>query len=124
VGQFIDSRTTLDSMIAFAWGIRIPAVYLLGLPDWADHRIYAVVAKADPDFPKLTLDENREQVGLMLRAMLENRFHLRLHTEVRQARIFELRVARGGFKIPGVDPPAPPAKEGNLGSGWATTAAG
>jgi uncharacterized protein (TIGR03435 family) len=114
-GQFIDSRTSLDSMIGFAWGVRIPTVYVLGLPDWADHRIYSVAAKAGPDFPKLTPEENREQVCLMLRAMLEDRFHLRLHTEVRQGRIFELRVAHGGFKFPEVAPPEPPAKEGNIG---------
>jgi uncharacterized protein (TIGR03435 family) len=51
----------------------------------------------------------------MPRAMLEDRFHLRLHTEVRKDRIFEFRVAHGGFKFPEVAPPEPPAKEGNIG---------
>jgi uncharacterized protein (TIGR03435 family) len=76
---------------------------------------YTVAAKAGPDFPNLPAGENGQRVRQMLRAMLEDRFHLRLHTEIRQAKIFELRVARGGFKFPAVAPPVPPAKEGHVG---------
>jgi uncharacterized protein (TIGR03435 family) len=50
----------------------------------------------------------------MLRAMLADRFHLQLHTEIRQERVLDLEVAKGGVRIKEVDPPVPPAKEGRV----------
>jgi uncharacterized protein (TIGR03435 family) len=60
--------------------------------------------------------ENREQVRLMMRAMLADRFHLQLHIETRQEPIFNLEIAKGGVRIKEVDAPVPPAKEGNVGA--------
>ncbi len=109
-GQFIDSRTNLLFMISFAYGVEDPSIRLLGLPERLDS--YAVSAKPAPGFPSLSPAENREQVRLMLRAALEDRFHLRLHTEIRQGQVFNLEVAKSGFMFKEVDPPAPPASEG------------
>jgi len=113
-GQFINSRTPLLFMIAFAWDVRNPSTQLTGLPDWANSKGFAVSAKPGPDFPSLPPAENYEQVRLMMRAMLAERFHLQLHTETRQQRILQLGVARGGLKIKEVDPPVPPATAGNV----------
>ena len=60
----------------------------------------------------LTPAENHDRVRLMMRAMLAERFHLKLHTETRQERVFKLEVAKGGIKVQEVDPPVPPAREG------------
>ena len=48
----------------------------------------------------------------MVRGMLETRFHLQLHTEVRQAPAYELVRAKGGFRLREVTPTVPPIKEG------------
>jgi len=78
-GQYIDPRTTLSSLIVFAY--HIPAYFqLTGLPDWATRQSYSTSAKPARDFPALSPDENTEQVRLMMRALLAGRFHLKLHT--------------------------------------------
>lgn len=112
-GQYTDPRVTLGSMIVFAYGIR-SYLQLQGLPAWAQDGSFAVTARPPADFPALSPSANREQVRLMMRSMLADRFHLRLHTETRQERIMKLEVAKGGIKIKEVDPPVPPAKEGRV----------
>jgi uncharacterized protein (TIGR03435 family) len=114
-GQYLDSRAILLQMISFAYNVKNPSRHLVGLPSWTNNQSYAVAAKPAQGFPELPPDENREQVRLMMRAMLAERFHLQLHTETRQEPIFNLEVAKGGFKIKEVDPPLPPDKEGYVG---------
>jgi len=111
-GQFIDSRTNLLSMTSFAYSVEDPSIRLAGMPDWAKNRSFSVSAKPAEGFPALPTAENREQVRLMVRAMLEDRFQLKLHTEIRQERVYTLEVAKGGFKFQNVEAPAPPDKEG------------
>jgi len=113
-GQYMDSRTYLLFMIDFAYNVRNPDMQLVGLPNWAKNQAFAVAAQPPQDFPALPPAENYQQVRLMMRAMLADRFHLKLHTETRQERIFSLEVAKGGFKIKEVGPPVPPAKEGHV----------
>ncbi|MBI4909355.1 MAG: TIGR03435 family protein [Acidobacteria bacterium] len=111
-GQYVDSRVSLFFMIAYAYGVTNPSQQLVGLPGWAKERSYSVAAKAGPDYSADTPAANDKQVRLMMRKMLADRFQLRLHTEIRRERILNLQVAKGGFRIPAVDPPVPPAKEG------------
>ena len=111
-GQYVDSRASLMAMISFAYNVKNPSRQLVGLPKWAKQRSFAVAAKAAQGSPVLPPSENREQVRLMLRAILAERFHLRLHTEIRKERVLNLTVVKSGLKIPEVDPPVPPAKEG------------
>jgi uncharacterized protein (TIGR03435 family) len=120
-GQYIDSRANLFFLIAFAYDVKNPSKQLVGLPAWAMDASYAIGAKPAQDFPVLSEAENREQVRLMLRHMLEDRFRLRLHTETRQGRIYGLKVGKGGFKIPEVSAPAPPEKEGRVGAAVGNT---
>lgn len=114
-GRYIDSSTPLLFMIDFAYNVKY-YFQLVGLPNWAKFQSYSVAAKPAEGFPALSTAENREQVRLMMRAMLADRFHLQLHTETRQERVYKLEVAKGGMRIKEVDPPVPPAKEGNVGA--------
>jgi uncharacterized protein (TIGR03435 family) len=116
-GQYVDSRTGLRSMIGFAYDVK-SYLQLVGLPNWANNQSYAVAAKPTQGFPALPPQENREQVRLMLRAMLEDRFHLQLHRETRKESIYNLEAAKGGFKIKEADPPVPPAREGYVNAAW------
>jgi uncharacterized protein (TIGR03435 family) len=111
-GQFVDPRTNLFSMIWFAYQVEDAPIRLLGLPDWARDRSFSVSAKPAPGFPALAPSANREQVREMMRAMLEARFHLKLHTETREGPVYVLEVAKGGLKFKNVDSPAPPEQEG------------
>lgn len=116
-GQYVDSRTTLHSMIGFAYGVK-SYLQLTGLPNWANNQSYEVAAKPAQDFPALPPEENREQVRLMLRALLEDRFHLQLHTETRKQPVYKLEVAKGGLKLKEVEAPVPPDKEGNVNAAY------
>jgi uncharacterized protein (TIGR03435 family) len=116
-GRYVDSRELLHSMIAFAYNVASWR-QVIGLPNWAENQSFAVSAKPAEDFPALPPLENREQVRLMVRAMLADRFHLQLHTETRKEPVYNLEVAKGGIKIKEVDPPVPPAKEGHVGAAY------
>jgi len=119
-GQYIDPRTTLSSLIVFAY--HIPAYFqLTGLPDSATRQSYSISAKPAHDFPALSPDENTEQVRLMMRALLADRFHLKLHTEIRQEPVYQLEVAKSGFKLKEVAPPVPPAKETPVGFAYSNS---
>ncbi|MDE3168092.1 MAG: TIGR03435 family protein, partial [Acidobacteriota bacterium] len=115
-GRYLDSRAVLISMITFAYDVKNPSIELTGLPKWAENASYAVAAQPAEGYPALPPAKNREQVRLMLRAMLVERFHLRLHTETRQGPVFHLEVARGGVKMQQTAPPTPPAVEGPVGA--------
>jgi uncharacterized protein (TIGR03435 family) len=112
-GQYIHSRAELFEMISFAYQVQNYA-QLVGLPNWAKNQSYSVSAKPADGFPALPPSENREQVRLMMRAMLADRFHLQIHTETRQEPILNLATGNGGMKIKEVDPPVPPDSEGHV----------
>jgi uncharacterized protein (TIGR03435 family) len=109
-GRYIDPRAELHPMISFAYGVENWR-QLIGLPKWAEEASYSIAAKPAEDFPTLSNTENREQVRLMLRAMLAERFHLQLHSEDRQETIYYLEIAKGGPKIKEVDAPVLPLRE-------------
>ena len=117
-GRYVDSRTGLVFLISFAYDIRFPGMQLSGLPNWAKGTSYAVSAKSAEGSPEISPAENRERVRLMMRAMLEDRFQLRIRSETREEDVYELEVAKGGFQFKEVDPPEPPAKELPVGAAF------
>ncbi|HEY3826377.1 MAG TPA: TIGR03435 family protein [Bryobacteraceae bacterium] len=110
-GQYVDSRTPLEFMIDFAYNVQA-ANRLLGLPSWTHNVSFSVSAKAGPEFHASSAADNEEQVRLMMRAMLADRFHLQLHSETRQEKVLNLEAVKSGLRIKETDPPDPPAKEG------------
>jgi uncharacterized protein (TIGR03435 family) len=113
-GEYIDSRTNLMVLICFAYNCKNPDKQMLGLPNWAKNQSYAIAAKPADGFAVPPPAQYREQLRLMMRAMLADRFHLRLHTENRPESIYKLEVAKGGLKLKEVDPPVPPVPTGNV----------
>ncbi len=66
---------------------------VLGGPGWIDSDRYDIVAKAEGNPP-------REQLyGPMLRALLEDRFQLKVHRETKEAPVYLLTIAKGGAKL-------------------------
>jgi|ERR1017187_5221533 uncharacterized protein (TIGR03435 family) len=90
-------------LIEQAYEIRSPG-QLVGLPDWAGwEETFDIEAKLDDDavakYQKLSDRERIELAAPMLRSMLANRFNLKVHHETRELPVYELVIAKGGFKL-------------------------
>jgi uncharacterized protein (TIGR03435 family) len=103
-GGFTGRNVTLKRLVAEAWHCQIDQV---SGPPWLDHSEYDITARAPQG-------SNSEQIHLMLRALLAERFQLKQHSETRQMRVYELAIAKGGPKIQ----PASPGSESAAGSGF------
>ena len=88
-GGFTGHNVTLKRLIAEAWRCQINQV---NGPAWLDHNEYDIEARE-------AAGATREQIGLMLRSLLSERFHLKEHSETREMRVYDLTVAPGGPKI-------------------------
>lgn len=62
-------------------------------PEWADSYLYTIEAKAEGSPSQGTMR------GPMMQALLEDRFHLKLHTEFQEIPVYALTVAKGGPKL-------------------------
>jgi uncharacterized protein (TIGR03435 family) len=91
---FTGRNVTLRRLIAEAW--RCQRNQVIG-PPWLDRNEYDIVARL-PD------GATSDQIPLMLRSLLSDRFHLRAHSITRQVRIYELTVAQGGPRVHPVEP--------------------
>jgi uncharacterized protein (TIGR03435 family) len=67
-----------------------------GTPDWAGDRgdYYDVEGKAPGD-----VAPSADQVRLMLRSLLGDRFHLKFHRDSREMAVYHLVVAKNGPKM-------------------------
>ena len=106
-GQYVNPHTALIFLISEAYEVKDPSRRLVGLPKWAGQQ-YSIAAKAADTFPVLPPNENRAQVRLMLRHMLQDRFKLKLRIEKRQEDVLVMTVEKGGLRMKEVAPPVPP----------------
>jgi uncharacterized protein (TIGR03435 family) len=96
--------TTLRGMIAYAYGVPSSVKGLVqGGPAWMLSDAFDVQVKVDPatterwsKLPQQPVDEERRTLE---RALLAERFHLKLHREMREMPAFVLTVAKGGSKL-------------------------
>src|SRR3954470_18966501 len=101
-GRFTATNVTVFDLVAAAYGGSLPldASQIAGLPSWAKSERFDVEARADDAAP--TEDsEDDEAIGAafaMVRAMLADRFHLRIHDTSRQEQIYELVTGRNGIR--------------------------
>jgi len=70
-----------------------PNPVLEGGPDWIDSTQYQLSAKTEQATEKSVMN------GPMLRALLEERFHLKLRRETREVPAYALTVAKSGLKL-------------------------
>jgi uncharacterized protein (TIGR03435 family) len=87
----------LNSLITSAWGVR--EVLIFGLPGWAEEARYDIRARVTDADPKVLDGISREQRRALMAAMLEDRFHLKLHAVTRTLPVYDLIVASGGPKF-------------------------
>ena len=79
---------------------------------WMESQKWDIIAKFDdPSFARLSSAERSARVRPMVQALLEERFHLKLHTEMRLTPVYALVQAKGGAKVKEV--PSPPEVQGD-----------
>lgn len=88
-GLLTMKNVDLFSLVALAWGLHR---YELSAPDWLDSTYFDVSARVPQG---IDVDQYR---GL-LQAMLAERFHLAVHHESREMRIYDLTIAKAGIKM-------------------------
>lgn len=91
-GRFNASNLTAKQLIEQAYGVR--DFQLSGAPGWADSEHYDIEAKADTEGP-LT----REQIKVMVQALLADRFQLKIHKESKELPMYALVVGKNGPKL-------------------------
>ena len=114
---------TVRQYIRMAYGLSIgplgsgqlAAAQVIGGPEWIDKERYDVKGKPSPDLEvamkKMKPEEQSAQQRMMQQSLLADRFHLKVHFEVREMPVYALVPAKGGLKIKAVD--APPARDPN-----------
>ncbi len=96
---------TLKGLVSYAYGVR--PEFVACTIKWCDSVTFDIRAKvAGADVAELQALTS-EQRGLMLKATLAERFGVKVHTEARPLRVYELVVARGGAKLRERAPNAP-----------------
>ncbi len=81
---------SLQTFIKYAYGVE--DVQISGGPAWLDRDMYEINAKA-------ATQVRTEDLRLMLRSLLAERFQLLIHNETRQLPVYSLIVAKGGSKL-------------------------
>lgn len=87
---FSGRNVTLKRLVVEAYAVAPPQVF--GGPKWLDENEYDVEAKADRPAAK-------EQLRLMLRTLLAARFHLAVHRETRELKVYAMVAGKSGPKI-------------------------
>lgn len=82
---------TLQILMQRAYGVQ--AFQVIGGPGWLSTDRYEIDAKAGAAV-------SRDQLSLMLQSLLEDRFRLKTHREIKELPVFALVSDRGGFKLP------------------------
>jgi uncharacterized protein (TIGR03435 family) len=104
----LTANATLQVLMQCAYDVQ--PFQLVGGPSWLASDHYEIEAKAD-------VSANRDRVFRMLQSLLEDRFQLKTHREMKELPVFTLVSNRGGFRLPAprdgacVDSPADAAAE-------------
>src|SRR5438105_9482776 len=99
--RFMATNVTLQELIKAAYAVQDSQI--LGGPDWLNSEKYDLDAKIDgsalDQLRKLSKREARFEWGLMLQALLADRFKLALHRETRPVQGYALLIADHGPKL-------------------------
>ena len=101
------TNISLKEMIAGNYNVK--GWLIFGLPPWAESQKWDIIAKvSDPD-PATMKGLSREQRNDMVKALLVDRFGLKLHMETKVQPVFEMTVMPEGIKFK--ESPAIPKNE-------------
>jgi uncharacterized protein (TIGR03435 family) len=110
---------TIPILVQRAYGLR-STDQVSGGPEWARNERFDIQAKMSEtemaEMQGLSPAETKARREVMLQALLAERFKLKVHSETRQAPVFELVIARGGPKLKNAatdaDPPLGKGEDG------------
>jgi uncharacterized protein (TIGR03435 family) len=89
------ATASVKRLVAEAYSI--PEVLIAGGPSWCGSDVYAISARTGaPATP--------EQLRLMLRALLAQRFHLKMRREMRETAYYALVQGKDGIRTKAIDP--------------------
>jgi uncharacterized protein (TIGR03435 family) len=83
---------TLNGLLMYAYDIR--NYQISGGPSWMASDTFVITAKAEGDATPAVA-----QIRLMLQALIADRFDVKLHRETKDAKVYLLEPAKGGFKL-------------------------
>jgi uncharacterized protein (TIGR03435 family) len=106
--QLISTGQTLKQLVVLAYSVQ---PYQVTGPAWMESVCFDITAKYPPE----TKYPDR---WLMLRTLLEDRFHLTVHHESREMSGYALVVAKGGFKLKPSEAGEGSTSGGNQGRVW------
>jgi len=111
VSQWVSTNITAKQLISMAYSLK--NFQIEGGPSWLDSERFDVDAKVDDSvaaqLQKLPFGQQREQMSLMLRPLLANRFKLQITRSSKEGDVLALVVAKGGSRLKEVPPPDPSA---------------
>jgi uncharacterized protein (TIGR03435 family) len=107
--RYLGENVTLKQMIQYAYDLKTEEQIVgNGAPGWVDSAHFDVQATIDADvlaaLKKLPEKEAWAERRQMMQTMLADRFHLKVHMEKKELPIYELVIAKGGFKLKDADP--------------------
>jgi len=113
------ASTTLRDYIRGAYAPAaafLASTQVVGGPEWIDKDIYVIQGKPPGDLElsmrQMTNDDRLRLDHAMRQSLLAERFHLKVHFEVRMMPIYVLMPAKGGLKIKTIPNPASPSPDG------------
>jgi uncharacterized protein (TIGR03435 family) len=101
-GRIEVENVTLKMLIGLAWNFDFDDDRIVGLPKWADSDAYDIIAKSQilPGEQPPPFDDLR----LMMRALLIERFKMTVHNEDQPIKVWTLTVGKRGSKLKEADP--------------------
>jgi uncharacterized protein (TIGR03435 family) len=96
-GRFRSVNFDARTLVAIGYRTRPPRTLLpsqiVGAPDWMSSERYDINAKISPELAA-TMDKNPLLMPALVRSLLEDRFRLKVHMEVRELPVYALVVAK------------------------------
>ena len=90
-GGRLTAATPVRTLIQTAYDL--PPFQVLGGPEWLRSELYEIEGKADGN-------PSKDEILVMLRQLLQERFALKTHRESKELPIYNLVAAKGGLKLP------------------------
>ncbi len=95
--NFITDNSSLADLIMFAYSVQMKQI--IGAPDWIEKDRYDINATPDREGTP-----SADQVRLMIRKLLADRFQLKFHHDKRELSAFVLTVGKDGSKLKPAQP--------------------
>jgi len=102
-GGLTATGVTLKMLIMFAYGVA--AYQISGAPNWMGTDRWDIEAKTEG----VQVPLPRQQFAALLQRLIEDRFQLKSHREIKKMPVYALVVTKSGFKPKPHSPESPPA---------------